>query len=90
MEYAYTRDEEWRLGRLQKATRLVCAILGMTEAQLSTLIAEVADKKGDLHVTWQFPWTQSQELAFSAAWRECKEANVYHTLAFKGVVNGTR
>lgn len=73
-------QEEWRLKRLQKATRIACAIMGLTEQQAELLIQSIQDERGLLAVTWNQPWTKQQELAFNTAWGECGEqaASVVH------------
>lgn len=83
MNYYYgfaTGEDDWRLKRLQKAVRIACAILGISEPQLSSLIVEIADNSGRLHIIWKHKYTPNQELAFRAAWRECGEETVTHSI----------
>lgn len=82
MEYYFVdfAEDGWRLKRLQKAVRLASAILGISIEQLNHLILEVADNNGRLHVMWAYKQTIQQELAFQAAWKECGEDVVTHSV----------
>lgn len=77
MKYVFS-NEEWRLKRLQKAVRIACAILGLTEAQLSALVSVIEDERGTLSVSWLHSRTKQQEMAFETAWHECGESGVKH------------
>ena len=69
---------QWRVDRVKKAVRIACAILGMSEQQMAQIVDGIEDHKGELFISWKFPQTRWQELAFASAWRECGEYAVHH------------
>ena len=73
-------EDEWRKKRLQKALKIACDMLGITEDQAATLIEKIQDERGMLAVSWRHQWTRRQEEAFSVAWGLCgeKSAAVVH------------
>lgn len=80
MKIFASRDEKWRIDRVQKAIRIATAMCGLSADQAEMLISEVADNKGILRVCWLTDPTMIQRHAFSVAWEQCKEmaCNVQH------------
>jgi hypothetical protein len=72
-------DQPFREKRLEKALRIACAVMSVTEQQASMLIDSLEDFRGTLRIRWNsWPITDHQRAAFDAAWRECGEHCVEH------------
>lgn len=71
---------QWRVERLEKVLRIVGRIYDITRAQMDQIVDEVADDRGELHITWKHDHTYAQERAFAIAWELCKElpSKVFH------------
>jgi hypothetical protein len=78
MHLIVSQDEKWRLDRLEKAIKLICAIAGLNRWQISLLVAELEDHKGDLWVRWRTEPSDRIMAAFDDAWRLCGEPNTQH------------
>jgi len=79
LEFRVYDDQPFRTKRLEKALRIACAIMSVTEQQADMLINNMEDYRGTLLVRWNsWPITDHQRAAFEAAWRECDEHCVEH------------
>lgn len=68
--------EQWRVERIKKVIKIVCAILAMDDAQLGVLVKSIDDHHGRLQVFWHHPMTDAQIKAFGTAWSLCGESEI--------------
>lgn len=83
MIYTGNDGSKYRLQRLERASKYVTAILGMSHDQLDRLVHAMHDKKGVLMVEWMNTYpTKTQIAAFSRAWDMCGESpySVFHSI----------
>lgn len=90
MDYIAYDGNQWRVERLQKATKLAAQILGLSLDQLHALIWKIEDMQGAICVKWKHQHTPAQMQAFTTAWTMCKEdaARVFFFMDYEDFMLG--
>lgn len=78
IQYTSSDSSAFRYARLRKAERFFTQIAGLTAEQVELIVAGLHDQKGELWIDWRHAPSESQRIAFDAAWGLCEESIVHH------------